>query len=326
MEVSQLKASSSRPLLIRECREEHEDLLLHEVLLCLKGLSTTQPGLDKILEVETTLFPPLLTALFNEDKKGPSEFSDRKTIVDLLCTSAQPPATQRLTTVDAHLIAAVPSELVVRATSILAHLRDPGASDDDKPLDFIRHMHQSRPYTHWCREITNVAKEVFWIFMHHSNIITAPSIDEDSRPYHRRHFPPPQAPVPAAPHVGGVEYDATRYMAAHLDLMNGLISSLPTRSARNTLRAELEISGFERLMGGKLRLCREKYYAVIHDAIRTWLAAAAEDGWPTADVSRGPPLPVTTPGAAGAAPKLELPKLDLGVDQGAQDKQDDAWL
>jgi len=89
MEVSYSEASS-RFSTDPKCREEHEDLLLHEVLLCLKGLSTTQPGLDKILEVETTLFPPLLKALFDEDKKGPSEFSDRKTIVDLLCTSAHP--------------------------------------------------------------------------------------------------------------------------------------------------------------------------------------------------------------------------------------------
>jgi len=66
-------------------REEHDDLLLREVLFCLKGLSTTQPGLDEILKAESSLFPKLLKLLFDEDKKGPSEYNDRKAIVDLLC-------------------------------------------------------------------------------------------------------------------------------------------------------------------------------------------------------------------------------------------------
>lgn len=60
-------------------------MLLREGLFCLKGLSTTQPGLDAILKVESTLFPTLLKLLFDEEKKGPSEYNDRKAIVDLLC-------------------------------------------------------------------------------------------------------------------------------------------------------------------------------------------------------------------------------------------------
>jgi hypothetical protein len=218
---------------------------------------------------------------------------------------------------------------VARAKSILSYISDPGAEEHATPLDFIKKMHQTRPYTHWCREILNVSREVFWIFMHHSNVISAASIAEDGRPYSKRHFPPPPAPVPAAPHVGGVEYDATRYIAGHLELMNGLIASLPTREARNILRNDLKSSGFEKLMGGKLRICREKYYGVIHEGLRTWLAAAAEDGWPTADVSRGPVLVHSSGDClqhATGAPKLELPKLDLGVGDPNETKDDEGWL
>lgn len=229
----------------------------------------------------------------------------------------------RLTITDASLVAAEPNEHVSRARSILAHFSDPKDVVDQAPLEFIAQMHQARPYTLWCKEVNNVSKEVFWIFMHHTNVISAADVPEDHRPYYKRHFPSAHAPVPAAPHTGSVECDATRYISAHLDLMNALIALLPTREERNTLRNDLKISGFERMMGNRLRLCRDKYYGIVHESIATYIAAAGEDGWPTANVSRGPPQPESA-NTSNGAPKLELPKLDLGVDHGK--KEDDAWI
>lgn len=81
------------------CREEHEDLLLHEVLLCLKGLCTTGQALERLEKLQATLFPELLKMLFNDEKKGPSEYSTRAIIISLLCAliiSIQP--TRALTT------------------------------------------------------------------------------------------------------------------------------------------------------------------------------------------------------------------------------------
>ncbi|KAK3933507.1 hypothetical protein QBC46DRAFT_401948 [Diplogelasinospora grovesii] len=43
-----------------EWREEHEDALLHEVLLCLKALSTTALALQHLDRIQVTLFPALL--------------------------------------------------------------------------------------------------------------------------------------------------------------------------------------------------------------------------------------------------------------------------
>lgn len=69
-----------------EWREEHEDQLLAETLLCLKGLCTTQKAMDELEGgVADDLFPALLWMLFDEEKKGPAEYCTRTVIVNVLC-------------------------------------------------------------------------------------------------------------------------------------------------------------------------------------------------------------------------------------------------
>jgi hypothetical protein len=65
--------------------EGHEDALLHETLLCLKGLCTTDLALRKLQDFESTLFPALLAMLFDDEHKGPSEFTTRGIVINLLC-------------------------------------------------------------------------------------------------------------------------------------------------------------------------------------------------------------------------------------------------
>ncbi|KAJ5646540.1 Diaphanous GTPase-binding [Penicillium lividum] len=306
-----------------EWREDHEDTLLHEALLCLKGLCTTSIALAHLTSIEAELFPALLKMLFDEERKGPSEFTTRGIIINLLFTQ---------------LSTNSPGELPVeRAGRLLAYLRDPLPADGNQPVSFIANIYQSRPYRVWCKEVTNVTKEVFWIFLHHLNVIPLPKADPksddpftekcpvDSRPFSQRHFPAPRPPVPAAPYVGGVEWDATNYLAAHLDLLNGLVASLPTVDERNQLRSELRASGFEKVMGGTMRTCKEKFYSSVHECLRTWVAAAVEDGWPYTSVREGPPRsgepgsPTKSPKkAAPGSPKKGLvdekpPKLELAL-------------
>lgn len=227
-------------------------------------------------------------------------------------------------------------------------------------------MHVPRPYKSWCQEVSNVTKEVFWIFLHHLNVVPQPkrpgSAGSDTNAplnaeasaerkrtlaatYTQRHFPGLRPPVPAAPYIGGVEWDATTYLAAHLDLLNGLIASLPTASARNLLREELQASGFEKTMGTTLRTCKEKFYSGVHDGLRAWVAAAAEDGWETRLVREGPaqeeqaararsaspnkknkkkdaPPQLTTEGGVEALPRLDV---DLGGKK-SNVNDDDGWL
>ncbi|KAI9814634.1 MAG: hypothetical protein M1827_003190 [Pycnora praestabilis] len=304
-----------------EWREEHEDTLLHETLLCLKALCTTDSALGRLADIQATLFPPLLAMLFDEEKKGPSEFITRSIIVSLLFT---------------YLATSPEKDLLTRAQTILSYLRDPSPPEEAQPLGFIVSMHQSRPYRVWCKEVVNVTKEVFWIFLHHLNVIPTDGSSapfNDTTTYKDVHFPKERPPVPAAPYVGGVEWDATNYMATHLDLMNAIIASLPTIKERNDLRQQLKVSGFEKMMGSSLRTCKEKFYGAVHDGLKTWVSAALDDGWEVKDVRMGPPAEERSrvrsvspkKKAEERAPKLELPKLELDVGGKAKD-DNEAWV
>jgi hypothetical protein len=309
-----------------EWREEHEDNLLHETLLCLKALCTTSLALQRLTDIRDRLFPTLLGMLFDEERKGPSEFSTRNIVVSLLF---------------AHLSEASHSaveSLADRAQIILQFLRDPSPEEEKRPLGFIQEMHVSRPYRVWCKEVVNVTKEVFWIFLHHLNvipIIDVPAVGDESSPemtFSQGHFPRPRPPHPAAPYVGGVEWEATQYLATHLDLLNGLVASLPTQTQRNELREELKQSGWEKIMGGTMRTCKEKFYGGVHEGLKGWVAAAKADGWAAEDVRSGPPReasprksPVKKGGKIEEAPKL---MLDVGVGAAVEGETelDRAWL
>ncbi|KAG5982229.1 hypothetical protein E4U55_002174 [Claviceps digitariae] len=326
-----------------EWREEHEDNLLHENLLCLKGLTTTAKAMEYLHSVQADLFPKLLHLLFDPEKKGPSEFTTRNIVPSVLLT---------------YIESAAPVDRVIRAKNVLSHLRDKLGKDDERPIPFVLEMRQERPYRVWCKEVVSVTKEVFWIFLHNLNVVALPgdrsaqadlngqdqvkdsrgSLNDTNGPfgYMLRNFPQERPPVPAAPYVGGVEWDATNYLASHVDLMNAIIACVPTSQERNKLRAELRISGWERCLGGSLRICKEKFYGSIHVALRTWVAAAAEDGWDVRDVRYGPAPGTRSPqkSKSGAgqkpkshdpAPKLDMPKLDLALDQQPLGVQD-AWL
>jgi hypothetical protein len=304
-------------------REEHEDQLLHEALLCLKALCTTDIALQKLSEIEKTLFPALLQMLFDPEHKGPSEFTTRTVIITIMFT--------HLTAVSKDLPA-----LYARAKTLLSYLADPAPPEDKRPVPFILDMRQSRPYKVWCREVVNITKEVFWIFLHHLNVVPLPQdgnrppssdnstarfeVDIGAEEYAELYFPRPRPPVPAAPYVGGVEWDATNYLASHLDLLNGLIAAMPTKQERNELRQEMLVSGWEKVMGVSLRTCKEKFYDNVHDGLRTWVASAVADGWVVRDVRMGPKL--DTVASPRKSPKKKTdkppvldapPKLDLGL-------------
>ena len=303
-----------------EWREEHEDALLHETLLCVKALCTTSLALQRVTDIRDQFFPKLLSMLFDEEKKGPSEFNTRATIISLLFAHLSE---------SQHGTTEPPAD---RALVILKYLQDPAPEDEKKPLGFIQEMHVSRPYRVWCKEVVNVTKEVFWIFLHHLNVIPVTSPEtahDDPQSYAKLHFPKPRPPHPAAPYVGGVEWEATQYLAIHLDLLNGLVASLPTQQGRNDFRRELRDSGWEKCMGGTMRTCKEKFYGGVHEGLRVWVAAAKADGWQVEDVRSGPPRDAPSPRKSPAKkglppPKLDV-KLDLGVDVGGAGAGD-AWL
>jgi len=141
------------------------------------------------------------------------------------------------------------------------------------------------------------------------------------------HFPTEPPIVPAAPYVGGVEWDATNYLASHIDLLNGIIACLPTSSERNATRELLRLSGWEKVLGSRMRTCKEKFYGGVHCGLRTWIAAGQADGWDVRDVRQGPSDDNHSPVKRSPAKKIGvvqpppmMPKLDF------EKKDDGGWL
>ncbi|KAL8689452.1 MAG: hypothetical protein Q9218_004885 [Villophora microphyllina] len=306
-------------------REEHEDTLLHETLLCLKAMCTTSVALDRLSELAPTLFPMLLGMLFDEERKGPCEFVTRNIVISLLFI---------------HLRTATPSESEARAKKILEYLHDPSKPEASLPPGFIASIYHPRPYRIWCKEIVNVTKEVFWIFLHHVNVIPYPQLPDNNnnnnnnnieKDYRTTHFPTERPPIPASPYIGGVEWDATNYLATHMDLLNGLIACLTSRDERNELRQELKDSGFEKVMGGSLRTCKEKWYGYVHACLSTWVGAAQTDGWDFKEVREGTKregsMSPRKNGKVEEAPRLEMPKLELRFGGSAEGtEKEEGWL
>ena len=303
-------------LLTNIIREDHEDLLLHNTLNCLKALLTTSLAMTHLHNIQSRLFPALLALLFSsgESKKGPAEFTTRNLIMSLFFA----------------YLSASPSPN--RAATLLSYLRDPLPAESERPVGFITEMHRPRPYKLWLSEVSNVTKEVFWIFLHGLNVIPYPQNNEPNGNYTAAHFPAARPPVAAAPYVGGVEWDATNYLATHLDILNGIIACLPTRGERNALRVELRDSGFEKVMGTTLRTCKEKFYGGVHAGLATWVAASIDDGWDPKDVREGPKrderrTPRGSPRKKkDEPPKLDMPKLDLADGVKGLGRGDEGWL
>ncbi|RMZ67638.1 GTPase binding Rid1 [Pyrenophora seminiperda CCB06] len=311
-----------------EWREDHEDTLLHELLRCLKGLCTTATALKQLREISPTLYPALLAMIFDEEHKGPSEFTTRELVIEIIF---------------AHISMAPETELATRASELIKYLKDPVKEKESSTVPWILQMHQPRPYQVWCKELSNVTKEVFWIFIHHLNVIPIPPRPTQGTSYAKTHFPGQRAIVPAAPYVGGVEWDATNYLATHIDLLNGILASLPTRAARNEFRQELKVSGFEKLMG-HMRACNPKYYGAVHDSVKVWIGAALEDDWDVKTVRMGssdkgnvspskqsPKKKVEPPPQLHAPPQMDIGLgLGLGFDReiaiGQLGKADDDWI
>jgi hypothetical protein len=85
-------------------------------------------------------------------------------------------------------------------------------------------------------------------------------------------------------------------------------------------------------MGATLRQCKEKFYGGVHAGLRSWVAAAFEDGWDVRDVRCGPPVEPKSPSKKSPpkkkvenVPQIEMPKLDFGFDK-KDEKGDDVWL
>lgn len=96
-------------------------------------------------------------------------------------------------------------------------------------------------------------------------------------------------------------------------------------------------------MGTTLRTCKEKFYSGVHDGLRAWVAAAAEDGWETKLVREGPTMEDQAARARSSSPNKKnkkdappqlaevgvevLPRLDVDLGGKRSNVDDDeGWL
>jgi len=254
-----------------EWREEHEDKLVHELLLCMRALCTAENGLVLLMVDEYTILEKLTRWIFSE--KPPAEFSTRGLIIDLVLTQLTSVAVQNRP---------------LYAERLLSYLANPKPAAEKRQHEFIEKARTPRPYKRWCVELEHVARDVFWIFLHGKNQI--PVMDTRARlniPLNIKGQHSAEPMVPAG-FVGGVEWEAMEYAAWNLKLVNELILSFPTAEKRNGLRAEFKASGIEKIMGGKFRKTSTKFYQTLHENLATWVAWAESDGWDSRIVRLGP--------------------------------------
>ncbi|KAK9370971.1 armadillo-type protein [Lipomyces kononenkoae] len=240
-------------------REDTEDDLFHELMVCLKTISEYEMGLDHMTTIAPLLFPKLIDFLFSD--KQPTYFADRALILSIIV---------------ACIATATQEDRYDRSRSILSYLEDPMEPVDKTAPSFISVSHRRRPYRNWCLECSNVVRDVFWLFIDSSSHLKVISIDPDEI-FVRERFGVSQGDC--RPYMSGVERDAVEYLAFHIDLVNLILASIPTKGERNCIRQQMKDSGFESLIGKYLRTVGGPHSAILRINLETLIALAVIDGW-----------------------------------------------
>ena len=265
----------------------NSDRVLHELLLCVKAIT----GIAR--ECVSSV---LLCGMGEFIKAGnaPVDFAMKQTMVEIL-----------------------------DAVRYAGMLRDVLANEEKQlqPRSILPGAHVARPYVLWCSEIRAVCDSVFWVFQYNANVIGEENADQQhNEPVTMTAVARAINQVPAG-FRGGVEWEAMEYVAAHLRLINNLISS--STDDRNASRCAFRASGFEDVIRDSLRKSNARYYCGVWEEMERWVREAREDAYDVATVVRASDHPLPAPSSSprkkskkqkrhqDAAPPL-LPALDFG--------------
>ncbi|KAI0303580.1 armadillo-type protein [Multifurca ochricompacta] len=265
-----LKAGGYSALLTRlnellevEWREEqHDDQLLHELLRCLKALSTSEIGCFALRSSCPTPFVQLVSLLYSDKKPG--EVATRQLIVDLLMIlfdlypSSSLPSVGSVTPrrevwdTSPRSIIALPhphQTLYSLLRNILLTPAPRGVEAPEVPLsphEFIDALHRPRIYKTYLQELSDICRDYFWVFCHPNNTIWVLADTDEAR------VEKPRAPGGM---TGGVEFEAMSYLTTHLRLLNAFAKSaqdhtLPKEHelSAHQLHTDLFLSGIERII------------------------------------------------------------------------------
>lgn len=220
--------------------EQHDDQVLHELLRCLKALSTSATGCDALRSAAPAPFAQLVRLLYSD--KRPGDVPSRQLIVELLLvlfqlypasevsqpSSSSRPVSRRqeiweiqMPPPSAFYAASTPSPTQARGTvtvpaphtSLFSFLRSllltrapPPSEAPSSPLtphEFIESLHVPRIYKTHLQELSDVCRDYFWVFCHPGNTVwNLPDVDEGK-------VERPRAPGGM---TGGVEFEAMGYL------------------------------------------------------------------------------------------------------------------
>jgi hypothetical protein len=208
--------------------EQHDDQVLHELLRCLKALSTSSIGCFALRSSCPTPFVQLVALLYSDKKPG--DIATRQQIVDLLLilfelypSSSLPsfgnsngrhirprreawegdstaPTSSKLITLPA------PHNTLFSLIRALLLTPAPPPSESPaapvSPHAFIESLHLSRIYKTYLQELSDVCRDYFWVFCHPNNTIWVLSETDEAK------VEKPRAPGGM---TGGVEFEAIGY-------------------------------------------------------------------------------------------------------------------
>ena len=215
--------------------EQHDDQLLHELLRCVKALSTSSVGCVALRSCCPTPFAQLISLLYSDKKPG--DVSTRQLIVELilLVFDLYPPSSlpsngspvrslghsrSRSAPWEASSSGVASSTLITlpapHATtfslvrSLLLTPAPPSSEDPHIPVSphpFIEELHLPRIYKTYLQELSDICRDYFWVFCHPNNTIWSLEDTDESK------VEKPRAPGGM---TGGVEFEAMSYMVSSM--------------------------------------------------------------------------------------------------------------
>ncbi|KIL67542.1 hypothetical protein M378DRAFT_159355 [Amanita muscaria Koide BX008] len=283
--------------------EQHDDKVLHELLRCLKALSTSSIGCFALRSSCPTPFVQLVSLLYSDKKPG--DVTTRQLIVELLLilfdlypanTASRGRKSRQEDRSELSPAIILPAPHKTFYSLIRALLLTPAPPPSESPATpvsphaFIESLHRPRIYKTYLQELSDVCRDYFWVFCHPNNVIWVLSeLDE-------RRVEKPRAPGGM---TGGVEFEAMGYFTTHLRLINVIATcvaelEMPKDHELSAYRfhSDLFLSGFERIILIS-RKASTTYYPTLHLELSRYVDHANRAGYE---------LPYTVSRLVGMAP------------------------
>ncbi|OCH93043.1 hypothetical protein OBBRIDRAFT_750238 [Obba rivulosa] len=324
--------------------EQHDDQMLHELLRCFKGLSTSAVGCAALRSRYPAPYNDLVTLLYSDKKPG--DIGTRQLVIELLLIlfelyppSALPsagspvfatqfPTHARTQSVPWEQLLHSPAQsnlvtlpapydtLFALVRSLLLTPAPPKAEQTGVPVEpheFIEELHRPRIYKTYIQELSDLCRDYFWVFCHPNNTVW--NLEETDESKVER----PRAPGGM---TGGVEFEAMSYMTTHFRFLNAVCKAvqdlnLPKDHEHSAYKfhSDMFLSGLERVLL-VARKASVTYYPTLHLEIARYVAAIGRAGfelpWSLSRLIGSPPSSMRKV-APESAPVSNLGKGSLPV-------------